>query len=145
MTQLRAHWTGLTLSVVLSVACSVQAQTGDLGQSPTFSPWFGLYQRNGGPLDNYHTFVRPKIELANTLQGQQAAIQRNTAGINSLGQDVQQLQEPGTVRPTGTGSVFMNYSHYYGTQATGPQVVQHSTTRRVATRMPMPPPGHAMH
>ena len=73
------------------------------GSRPTLSPWFGLYQRNGGPLDNYHTFVRPQIELRNTLLRQQAAIQRNSAGIASIDRD---LGEQGQLHPTGTGSVL---------------------------------------
>jgi len=98
---------------VLAFAASARAQATDSLYRPTLSPWFGLYQRNGGPIDNYHMFVRPQMDLQNTIQQQQNAIQRNAAGINSLGQDVTQMQEHGTMKPTGTGSGFMNYSHYY--------------------------------
>jgi len=135
MTQLRAYSTGLTISLVLFVAGSAQAQSSVLGQ-PALSPWFGLYQHNAGPLDNYHTFVRPNIAINNTLQQQQFAIQQNSAGVNSLGQDMGRIQEFGTVRPTGTASVFMNYSHYFGTQATGSQAVQRSTARHVSRSQP---------
>jgi len=80
---------------------------------PTLSPWFDLYQRNSGPLDNYHQFVRPQIELQDTLTQQNAAIQRGSAGLRSLRSEVTDLQQEGNVRPTGTGSVFMDYSHFY--------------------------------
>jgi hypothetical protein len=115
-----------------------------MGPRPVLSPWFGLYQRNGGPLDNYHTFVRPKIAINDTFQQQQSAIQHNNAGINSLGQDVLQLQEPGTVRPTGTASVFMNYSHYYPTHARGGQALHNQAIQRPPTRPGTQlPPGRA--
>lgn len=142
MTQLQARWTSLTIGVLLSLACSVQAQTYNVGQQPVISPWFGLYQRNGGPLDNYHTFVRPQIELNDALLRQQNAIQYNSAGLNTLGRDVNQLQDPRAVRPTGTASGFMNYSHYFPTRTTGIQAMQPSIPHR-GTRPPLPAPGHA--
>jgi hypothetical protein len=120
----------LTLGLLLLGASSSPAQVMAPGARPTFSPWFGLYQRNSGPLDNYHTFVQPQIRLENTLQRHQAAIQRNNEGVASLDRELSQFGEPGQVHPTGTGSVFMDYSHYYpalgGSQITpsrGPRIV----------------------
>jgi hypothetical protein len=57
--------------------------------------------------------VQPRIELDNTLQRHHLAIQRNNEGIAALGHGLSQIEEQGSVRPTGTGSVFMDYSHYY--------------------------------
>jgi hypothetical protein len=110
----------LTVGAVLLLADSALAQGTDFGPYPTLSPWFNLYQKNNGPLDNYHMFVRPRIDLNDSLQRHQAAIQRNSAGLNSLDQDLTQLQEHASgVRPTGSASVFMNYSHYYGRGGAG--------------------------
>jgi hypothetical protein len=103
----------LTLGILLLAASSSYAQVLAPGNRPTFSPWFGLYQRNGGPLDNYHTFVQPRIELDNTLQRHQAAIHRNNEGVASLNRELSQFGEQTQMHPTGTGSVFMDYSHYY--------------------------------
>jgi hypothetical protein len=110
MTRPSAQRASLAIGLLLLVVSSSHAQVLAPGNRPTLSPWFGLYQRNGGPLDNYHTFVRPQIDLDNTLQRHQTAIQRNNAGVASLGLE---LVEQGQVHPTGTGSVYMDYSHYY--------------------------------
>jgi hypothetical protein len=79
------------------------------GSSRAFSPWMNMFQRYPGTLDNYHSFVKPDLELQRTLSQQNNALMQNAAGIQMLGQQVQN----GQVRPTGTGSVFMEYSHYY--------------------------------
>jgi hypothetical protein len=113
MTRPAAQYLTLTIGILLFAGTSSHAQVLAPGNRPIFSPWFGLYQRNGGPLDNYHTFVQPQIELSNTLQRHHVAIQRNNEGIVALGRGMSQFEEQGTVHPTGTGSVFMDYSHYY--------------------------------
>jgi len=89
--------------------------------TPAFSPWLNLYQKNTGPLDNYHNYVQPQIQMWDTLQQQDLNIQRQGSSIRALGQGLTQLQQHGTVRPTGGASSFMNYSHYYPTAAAGAQ------------------------
>lgn len=113
----RLHWS-LVLVVVLAAAggvSPVEAQSSKYYRPPrpTFSPWFNLFQKNTGPLDNYHSFVRPEQRLFKTLQNQGTAIEQQRTQMGTLGQQVTQLERPSTVRPTGTGSTFMNYSHYY--------------------------------
>jgi hypothetical protein len=114
MRRLATGWVILAVGAVLLGTSSAPAQVLLPGNRPALSPWFNLYQRRGGPLDNYHMFVRPQIELSNTLQRQQANIQNNNTGVAALDQEVTQLRGP--VRPTGTASVFMYYSHYYPLQ-----------------------------
>ena len=80
---------------------------------PALSPWFQLYQDNPGPLSNYHTYVRPRMELQKTLDQQRADLRRQNARVNSLGQQMSGMQRAYPIRPTGTASSFMNYSHYY--------------------------------
>ena len=58
-------------------------------------------------------FVQPQLQLNDVLQRQQAAIGYNYAGMNSLGREMTMTQEHLGVRPTGSASVFMYYSHYY--------------------------------
>jgi hypothetical protein len=133
MTRRSAQFASLTvaiLSFALFAPSSSHAQVLAPGNRPPLSPWFGLYQRNGGPLDNYHTFVQPRIQLDNTLQRHHAAIQRNSAGVASLGHDLSQFEEQG-VRPTGTGSVFMDYSHYYPGRGGGRSVQSAAHVRRI--------------
>jgi hypothetical protein len=104
-------------------------------QTPTLSPWFGLYQKNTGPLDSYHYFVRPRMEAYDAYQQQNSAIEQQSAHLNSFGQELTQLQHEGPIRPTGSASVYMNYTHYYpalGTGAAGPS----SVTARRAIKSP---------
>ncbi|MGA2034786.1 MAG: hypothetical protein ABSG68_21260, partial [Thermoguttaceae bacterium] len=87
--------------------------------SPTLSPWLNLYQRNGagGPLDPYHQFVRPELNLRDAIRQQGLINQRQNADVSALGQQMTQMEEDelAPIQPTGTGSVFMYYSHYYFT------------------------------
>ena len=87
---------------------------------PTVSPWLNLYRRDGGPLGGYLSDVRPRQELYRTLQRQSASIDRERvagarreAGIQALQRQVLDLQRRSEALPTGIGSVFMDYSHYY--------------------------------
>lgn len=96
--------------------CSVDAQ--GIGRSfrpntPTLSPYFGLYNRNASPVGNYHGFVRPRQEVYRSFQQQNRINQRQSANVRALGQQVLSMRQSETLRPTGTGSTFMNYSHYY--------------------------------
>ncbi|MBN2475901.1 MAG: hypothetical protein JXB62_14915 [Pirellulales bacterium] len=111
---------GLSTAVLLlAVADSALAQFPGANyrpsafRQPSFSPWLNLYRRDSGVLDPYHNFVRPEQQLINTLQRQQASLQRQNVGLQTLGQQLTQFERTGSVRPTGTASVFMNYSHYY--------------------------------
>lgn len=78
-------------------------------QNGPISPWMNIFQRQPGPLDNYHSYVRPEFQLRNTLGLQNAALQQQAAGLQAVGQN----QQAGQIAATGTGSVYMNLSHYY--------------------------------
>jgi len=80
---------------------------------PTLSPWLGLGFQDPGPLGPYLSYVRPELELRETLRQQDARLRRQGTGLQGLQGEVSRLAEPAAVRPTGTGSVFMNYSHFY--------------------------------
>ena len=81
--------------------------------SPRLSPWLNFFRNDPGPVDNYNRFVRRDIQLRNTLRQQQIGLQQQRSAINLLGNQFQRAQQNSTVSPTGTGSVFMNYMHYY--------------------------------
>ena len=84
--------------------------------SPPLSPWFGLYNRDSGALDNYHYYVRPRQQAYRALREQRHEIQRQRSDLHTLGQQVLSMRQPNSLRPTGVGSTFMNYSHYYNLQ-----------------------------
>jgi hypothetical protein len=111
MSQLRASVMLLMLGCVFASTVPAMGQRYSVPSyqpaTSTLSPWFNLYQRNTGPLDNYHMYVRPQLQLQSTLQ-------RQDANIQLLGQAVAQpLEQKSAAAPTGTGSGFMSYSHYY--------------------------------
>ena len=80
---------------------------------PTFSPYFGLFRQDSGILPNYYTFVRPEQQLRETFRRGDATVRRQGAAIDSLERQVSVFERETMARPTGTGSVFMDYSHYY--------------------------------
>ena len=83
--------------------------------TPALSPWFDLYQKHAGPLDNYNMFVRPEMQLRNTLQNQQTNIQSQGTALTDQGQQLTQLEENrrGVAR-TGIATGFMNHARYFG-------------------------------
>jgi len=102
-------------AVAMSAARSAEAQQRWPYQParPTISPYMNLYRADPGPIDNYNMYVRPQRELQNTLSRQQATLRRQDAGLRSLRQEVSLFGLRRSVRPTGIGGAFMNYSHYY--------------------------------
>ncbi|MBN1589432.1 MAG: hypothetical protein JW888_07950 [Pirellulales bacterium] len=110
----------LTASLFLSCAASAHAQQGGRKYfrppSPTISPWMDLFRKDPGPLDNYHSFVRPKQRVYDALGRQNFEIQQQQAQTRDLGQELSRFERASLARPTGTGSTFMNYSHYYPLQ-----------------------------
>ncbi len=82
---------------------------------PIFSPWLNLYQHNTGALDNYHTYVQPEMQLRDTLQQQGASLQRQNTRLSLFEEQVSDLEKASGMHPTGVGSVYMSYSHFYPT------------------------------
>ncbi len=121
------------LSLGAGMACAQSAQSGLYQPAyPTLSPWLNLYQRNTGPLDPYHMYVRPEMQLRDTLRRQDTRIQQQGVGIGRLKGQVSELEKGGPLRPTGTGSVFMDYSHYYDLEG-GPAGHSHPRSARTSS------------
>ena len=124
------------ISLEMAGAGAARAQGRYRPQSPTISPWLNLQQKNAGPLGGYLSNVRPEQQLRDTLQQHQSSIQSNTGGLLTLQGQVRQSEKKESVRPTGTGSTFMNYSHFYPGYGTGPAA---AATARRPPRTPPPP------
>ena len=76
---------------------------------PTVSPYLNLLRNDNGALPNYYGLVRPQLN-------QQAFDNQITATSRSQTLAIQKLSHisGNTVNgPTGSGSVFKNYSHFY--------------------------------
>jgi hypothetical protein len=80
---------------------------------PTLSPYLDYFRTPQGPLDSYHEYVRPQINLRNTLTQQDRALRSQSRGLRALDSQWQRAQRSGTLAPTGTGAGFFNYSHFY--------------------------------
>ena len=99
-------------------ALTLHAQVGGIPSPygpPPLSPWLNLYQKQGGPVDNYHMFVQPQLQMNNYLQGQQMGIQRNSAGLNAVGERLQTQTEANYAapEPTGAATGFFNHRAYF--------------------------------
>ena len=82
---------------------------------PTLSPYLLFSRRPTGIYDNYHAFVRPRLELRSTLRVQNDEIGYLNRNLQEVQGDVRTLSEvrESGVAPTGVGSSYLNYSHYY--------------------------------
>jgi hypothetical protein len=125
----------LALVIVGICVPNVFAQTGYPGSGP-ISPWMNMFQRHPGPLDNYHSFVQPNLELQKTLTQQNAAIQGQQSQLQHLGQRMSEGQQEVAIPPTGTGSVFMDYSHFYPKNGVA-AAAQRPASSRAATTSPI--------
>jgi len=88
---------------------------------PTISPYFGFFTYSGStPLGPYLTVVRPEMWLSDTLARQRAALRGMSMIVERPrdGARPRAAARAGTASPiTGTGGVFMDYSHFYPTPA----------------------------
>ncbi len=97
-------------------------------QRPTISPWLDLYREDGGVVDNYHQFVRPKFRMQKYLlqqdrQAHQQRVQMRQMQQNQQRQqdELENLQNPqqiplpereGFKSQTGIGAGFMSYGGF---------------------------------
>ena len=108
--------------------------------TPTISPWMNLFNRNTGPLDNYHTYVQPQLETQRTFRDQNALNQRQQAALGALGKQMTRIEaeHEAPVSPTGTGSTFMNLSHYYPNSTGGGNVAKGAGNHQNTWKLPPP-------
>lgn len=80
---------------------------------PTLSPWLNMNRADPGPVGPYLSYVRPEQRLRRTLDEQQARLSRQQVELQSLRERATAIETRGVTAPTGVGSTFMNFSHYY--------------------------------
>jgi hypothetical protein len=86
---------------------------------PTLTPYLQYFRADPGVLGPYFSHVRPRLQLQRVLGRQAAEIQQQQAATRAIGNRLTYFEQSGSVRPTGTGSVFMSYSHYYPSLGSG--------------------------
>jgi hypothetical protein len=108
--------TSIAVFAVLTFTVSAPAFA-QINRVPRYRPPAGAtmpraldyFRQDVGVLDPYNTFVAPRRTLDRNLQSLQNQerydAQRTKAELSQIRQS--------TAAPTGTGSTFMNYSHYY--------------------------------
>jgi hypothetical protein len=106
--------------------------------TPALSPWFDLYQKRAGPVDNYNMYVRPEFQQRNTLQTQQANIQSQGTAISTQSEQLTQMEaDRRGVAPTGTPTGFLNQGRYFGLANSLGQMGATSAVSRPPTKTPM--------
>jgi hypothetical protein len=77
-------------------------------------PVYDLLQAPQGILPNYYQYYKPQQDLQRNLRTQDYNLRRQGGAIQSLQNQWRAAEgASGAISPTGRGSVFMNYSHYY--------------------------------
>ena len=123
MPRIRSILAGVLLAGVALSSMQAFAQVGGVPMpgGPPLSPWLNLYNRSPGPVDNYHMYVQPALQLQNTLQSQQIGIQHNAAAVNTVSEQFTSQTEayfaPGG--PTGNGAGFMNQGRFFNNNGQG--------------------------
>jgi len=82
---------------------------------PTLSPYLELSRPPTGVYNNYYQFVRPSIRTRATFREHHQELSELNREVRDVQREVgtlSQVREAG-VAPTGIGSVYMNYSHYF--------------------------------
>ncbi len=79
---------------------------------PTLSPYLQLSRPPIGILNNYHSFVRPRIQLRSTLRTQERQIDRLYREVSRQARAASRVRDSG-VTPTGIHSRYDYHSHYY--------------------------------
>jgi hypothetical protein len=79
---------------------------------PTISPYLNLLRRDVGPLPNYYSLVRPQLNQIEFDQRQRVINAQQQGQIQQNSRQILSISES-TAAPTGTGSVYRNYGHYY--------------------------------
>ena len=116
-------FTALLSAGVVLTALPLFGQVGGvpIPGGPPLSPWLNLYNRSAGPVDNYHMYVQPALQLQNTLQGQQMGINHNTAAVNSVSDQFTSQSDAyyAAATPTGNYAGFMNQGHFFNNNGMG--------------------------
>jgi hypothetical protein len=77
-------------------------------------PIYDLFQQRRGILPNYYQYYLPQQQLQRNLRTQQYQMQRQGSELQTLqNQWLVPEQNRTNLAPTGRGSNFMNYSHFY--------------------------------
>ncbi|MCS7239286.1 MAG: hypothetical protein NZ899_13620 [Thermoguttaceae bacterium] len=109
------NWFAISAAILFTavVASRAQAQGRYYPSRPTFSPWLYLYRGEAGPLDPYNAWVRPQFEYQDAMRAIENRFRQQEQNLSRLRQESGMLRQA-LMPPTGVGSRFMDYSHFYG-------------------------------
>ena len=92
---------------------------------PTMSPYLDYFRRDTGLLDPYNLFRKRNVRLNQAFEQQRRQLQYQQYQLNQTRLQFEQVQQAqrqmraSGATPTGHGSTFMNYSHYFGGSPAG--------------------------
>ncbi|MHB8901516.1 MAG: hypothetical protein ACYC6Y_22420 [Thermoguttaceae bacterium] len=123
MTHVVRITTAILAAAIVMASASADAQTYSqpgrraraYNPTPTLSPYLDYFRAPMGPLDSYHEYVRPRLELQRTLTQQDQQLRTQQREIRTLNSQWGEAQRTGTIAPTGVRAGFFNYSHFYPT------------------------------
>ncbi|MCL2742501.1 MAG: hypothetical protein FWE67_01470 [Planctomycetaceae bacterium] len=122
----------LTIVFIILLSNTVSAQL-----PPPISPWMNMFQSSrGNPLGNYHTYVKPQMNMMNEFRAQGAAIQRQSAQGRQLSDSVDKVLDMPRKRPSiggQRGAGFGQHIHYYPNMRSAP--VPNYSTPQVGGRV----------
>ena len=118
-----------TLASLVPFLCAVLLSLPASAQSPSprilpnqfgRPPIYDLFQEPRGILPNFYQYYLPQRRLQQNLRNQEYQLQRQRNAIQSMqNQWLAPGQEGGGISPTGQGSTFMDYSHFYPARSGG--------------------------
>lgn len=118
--------------MLIAACCCCSAYAQSRYRPPGGSPLprqLDYFRRDVGVLDPYNTFVAPRRQLDRSLQQMQVRQQQEEQRTS---QSLSQIRQS-SAAATGTGATFMNYSHFYSTNATAP--IRASANGATSTRI----------
>ncbi len=128
------RWRSVFLTGLLGVALVWSARPGVaqppvrrryVPRRPTMSPYLDYFRRDTGLLDPYNLFRKRNVRVNQAFEQQRRQLQYQQYQLDQTRFQFQQVQQAqrqmraSGATPTGHGSTFMNYSHYFGGSPTG--------------------------
>jgi hypothetical protein len=102
---------GATLFVLVATPSYAQ-QRYQSPSGPTITPYLDYFRQPTGVLDRYNQYVVPRRQMRQRLTQQDTLLRGLNTRVSEVNDEIQRVREP-TITPTGVGSSFMNYSHFY--------------------------------
>ena len=104
----------MIFSLPLAVSAQKRNRQGYRSPSgPTLSPYLLYRNFPTGPLDNYHSFVRPAFRLQSTIRTQDQQLRTLEQNVRTIESSRGSQIRRSDLTPTGHGAEFMNFFGFF--------------------------------